>query len=128
MTDTRRRVEIFIGPIACSCAGGPSPARQEKLTRALALKNALEKDGRFDVRAWRLGEDEEYEEGIRALRTYLEGAGEDELAENLGFSVNNATPSVAVDGKLEYLGDAPTTERFLAELRKVSAEDRKETP
>jgi len=83
VTDTRRRVEIFIGPIACSCAGGPSPARQEKLTRALALKNALEKDGRFDVRAWRLGEDEEYEEGIRALRT--------------------------VDGKLEYLGDAPTT-------------------
>jgi len=113
------RVKIFLGPIACSCAGGPSPAAQEKLTKAFALKNTLEKDGRFDVRTWRLGEDEEYEEGIGTLRMYLESAGEDELASNIGFSLNTATPSIAVEGRLEYLGDVPGAERFLARLKKV---------
>ncbi len=108
-------VEIFIGPIACTCAGGPTPARQEKITRALALKAALEKDAGFEVRAWMLGEDADYEEGMRALRGYLEGAGETELAENLAFSLNSATPSVAVDGELKYIGEVPAAELFFEE-------------
>lgn len=122
MTDKKRCVEIFIGPIACSCAGGPSPAKQEKLTRAFTLKNALEKDGRFDVRIWRLGEDKEYEKGLLTLMSYLKEAGEDELATNLAFSVNSATPSVVVDGKLKYLGEAPPAERFLAEFQEAPGE------
>ncbi len=123
MTPAKRHVEIFIGPIACSCAGGPSPARQEKITRAFALNSALEKDDEFDVRAWMLGEDDDYEEGMRALRGYLERAGEEELASNLAFAVNSATPSVAIDGRLVYLGEAPTPEQLLARLRSFSVED-----
>lgn len=123
MTLAKRHVEIFIGPIACSCAGGPSPARQEKITRAITLKSALEKDDEFDVRAWMLGEDADYEEGMRTLRGYLERAGEEELAANLGFAVNSATPSVAVEGRLEYLAEVPTSERFLADVRKPPVED-----
>jgi hypothetical protein len=123
MTPVKRHVEIFIGPIACSCAGGPSPAKQEKIARAFALKSALEKDEGFDVRTWRLGEDDDYEEGMLTLRGYLERAGEEGLAANLGFAVNSATPSVAIEGRLEYLGEVPTPERFLVHVRKVPAKD-----
>ena len=112
MTTAKCHVEIFIGPIPCSCAGGPSPARQEKITRAFALKSALEKDDGFDMRTWMLGEDGDYDEGLRTLRRYLDRAGEEELASNLAFTVNTATPSVAVDGQLRYLGDAPLPEEF----------------
>ena len=122
MTHAKRNVEIFIGPIACSCAGGPSPARQEKITRAFALKSALVKDDGFEMRTWMLGEDDDYDEGMRTLGKYLERAGEEELAANLAFAVNSATPSVAVDGRLEYRGEAPTLERFLADVRKRSVE------
>jgi hypothetical protein len=107
-----KRVEIFIGPIACTCAGGPTPARQEKITRAFALKSALESDPTCEVRVWMLGEDADYNEGMRALRRCLEEAGETELAENLAFSLNSATPSVAVDGRLICLADVPAPERF----------------
>lgn len=112
MKTAKRHVEIFIGPIPCSCAGGPSPARQEKLARALALKYALEHEDVFDVRTWMLGDDGDYEEGLRTLRRYLDRAGEEELAANLAFTVNTATPSVVVDGQLRYLGDAPLPEEF----------------
>lgn len=117
MTTVKRRVEIFIGPIACSCAGGPSPARQEKISMAFVLKSALEKEEGFDVRTWRLGGYDDYDEGIRTLRKYLERAGEKELAANLAFALNIATPSVVVEGRLEYLGEAPTPERFIARVR-----------
>jgi hypothetical protein len=123
MAPAKRYVEIFIGPIACSCAGGPSPAKQEKIALAFALKNALEKEEGFDVRTWRLGEDDDYEEGMRTLTVYLEKAGEEELAANLSFAVNSATPSVAVEGRLEYLAEVPTPERFLARVRNISVED-----
>lgn len=47
----KRRVEIFIGLAARSCAGGLSPARQNKIARAFALKSDLEGIvDRFDVR------------------------------------------------------------------------------
>jgi hypothetical protein len=75
------------------------------------------------VRTWRLGEDDDYEEGVRTLRGYLERAVEEELAANLAFAVNGATASVAVEGRLEYLAEVPTPERFLARVRNISVED-----
>lgn len=90
---------------------------------AFALKSALEKEEGFDVRTWRLGEDDDYDEGMRKLRVYLEKAGEEELAANLAFAVNSAKPSVAVEGRLEYLGEAPSPERLLARARNISVED-----
>lgn len=41
-------------------------------------------------------------------------------AANLAFAVNSAMPSVAVEGRLEYLGEAPTPERFMERVRKDS--------
>jgi len=114
MTPAKRHVEIFIGPIACSCAGGPSPAKQEKITRALALEGTLKEMGdRFDVHTWRLGDDDDYEEGMAALRKYLREAGEEELADRLAFALNDATPSVALDRKLMWVRDCPTVEELL---------------
>jgi hypothetical protein len=113
MSGSRRRVEIFIGPIACTCAGGPSPARQEKITRAFALEGALkEMSDRFDVRTWRLGDDRDYEEGMASLRRYLHSAGEEELSDRLAFVVNDVTPAVAIDGKLMWVRDCPAAEEL----------------
>lgn len=75
------------------------------------------------MRAWRLGEDDTYDKGMRTLRKYLERAREEELAANLAFAVNSATPSLAVDGRLEYLAEAPTPERFLMRVRKAPGKD-----
>jgi len=109
----KRRVEIFIGPTACSCAGGPSPARQEKIAKAFALKSDLEgMVDRCDVRTWRLGDDEDYEEGLVILGGYLREAGEGELADRLAFALNDATPSVALDGKLVWVRDCPTVDEL----------------
>ncbi|MBU1672275.1 MAG: hypothetical protein KKF41_10935 [Actinobacteria bacterium] len=109
-----RRVEIFIGPIACSCAGGPTPARQEKINRAFALEQELEKiEGGPQVRTWRLGDEEDYGEGLGILGGYLRDAGEVELAEGLAFSINSVTPAVAVDGRLVSIGDAPSAGEVL---------------
>ena len=122
----KRRVEIFIGPIACSCAGGPSPARQDKTARAFALEQALKgMSDRFDVRTWRLGDDEDYEEGLTALRRYLREAGEVELADKLAFAVNDMTPSVALDGKLIRVGDCPIIDE-IALNAEVSVTDSQE--
>jgi hypothetical protein len=63
MTPAKRQVEIFIGPVACSCAGGLSPARQETIAMAFAL--------------------------------------------------NDATPSVALDGNLIRVLDCPTVEELV---------------
>lgn len=109
----KRRIEIFIGPAACSCAGGLSPARQNKIALAFALKSDLEgMVDKFDVRTWRLGDDEDYEEGLTALRRYLREAGEVELAGKLAFAVNDITPAVALDGKLIRVRDCPTIDEI----------------
>ncbi|MBK5092529.1 MAG: hypothetical protein JJE48_03315 [Actinobacteria bacterium] len=109
----KRKVEIFIGPIACSCAGGQSPARQEKIARAFALEHTLKgMPDRFDVSTWRLGDDEDYEEGLAALRRYLRDAGEKDLADRLAFAVNDMTPAVALDGKLIRVRDCPTVDEI----------------
>ena len=122
MTPAKRYVEIFIGPIPCSCAGGPSPARQQKIGMAFALKSAFENDERFEVRTWKLGDDSSYEEGLKLLGEYLRDAGESEIADRLAFAVNSATPSVAVDGKLVWIRDCPDVadllERFGTAVRR----------
>lgn len=113
----KKRVDIFIGPIACTCAGGPSPAKQEKITKAFTLKNALKKEPvRFEVFTWNLGEDDKYGEGFELLRKYLLDSGKRELSENLAFSINNATPSVAVDGDIVNSNDIPTYNEFINAL------------
>jgi len=61
MNESVRRVEIFLGPVACSCSGMPSPAKLEKIEKAL----------------------------------------------------NDATPSIAVDGKITWIRDCPETADFL---------------
>ena len=65
MNESVRRVEIFLGPVACSCSGMPSPAKLEKIEKALNLKRSLEKDygDAFKVKTWDLGDDSCYEEG-----------------------------------------------------------------
>lgn len=123
MVEQTRKVEIFIGYIACSCAGGPSPAKQEKITRAFALEGALKEMGdRFEVRTWRLGDDDEYEEGTAALRTYLREAGEEELADRLAFALNDATPSVALDGKLMWIRDCPAVDEVVSKAESSPAD------
>ncbi|HEY5530625.1 MAG TPA: hypothetical protein VIK22_01330 [Candidatus Anoxymicrobiaceae bacterium] len=118
MTSAKRHVEIFIGPIACSCAGGPSPAKQEKITRALALKWALQNEykAEFDLRVFDLGNEYEYEEGYRMLRQRLEEVGERERAQGAAYALKDLTPAVAVDARLEWIGDAPIIEDFMRRL------------
>lgn len=105
----KNKVEIFIGPTACSCAGGLSPAKQEKIARAFALESALRgMSDRFEIRTWRLGGEEDYEVGLAALGRYLREASEVDLADRLAFTLNDATPSVALNGKLVWIRDCPT--------------------
>ncbi|HEY5527386.1 MAG TPA: hypothetical protein VIK02_07385 [Candidatus Anoxymicrobiaceae bacterium] len=115
MNESVRRVEIFLGPVACSCSGMPSPAKLEKIEKALNLKRSLEKDygDAFKVKTWDLGDDSCYEEGLKVLARYLREAGEIELAAGLAFAVNDATPSIAVDGKITWIRDCPETADFL---------------
>lgn len=116
MMPAKRHVEIFIGPISCSCAGGPGPAMQERITRAFALERGLKSMGdRFEVRTWRLGDDDDYEQGIAALGSYLREAGEEELADRLAFAVNDATPAVALDGRLIMFRDCPTADEIASD-------------
>ena len=118
MTDTRHRVEIFLGPLACSCAGMPSPAKLEKIDRSLRLISGLEENcgDVFSVKTWDLGTDEDYEEGIQVLGRYLREAENEELADHLAFAVKDATPSVAVDGKLIWVHDCPDMEDFMERI------------
>jgi hypothetical protein len=116
------RVEIFISPMACSCSGMPSPAKLEKIDRALNLRRSIEKDygDAFQVKTWDLGEDSSYEEGLKLLGRYLRDAGETDLADRLSFAVNDATPSVSVDGKLAWIRDCPVIDDFLDRLGTVA--------
>ena len=115
MSKQRRSVEIFLGPTACSCSGMPSPAKLEKVERTLNLRSGLEEGYAdvFSVRTWDLGMDGDYEEGMKVLGSYLRDAGDDELAEHLAFAVRDATPSVAVDGKLVWIRDCPSVVEIL---------------
>ena len=115
MAEQTRKVEIFLGPMACSCSGMPSPAKLEKVDGALNLRRSIEKEygDAFQVKTWDLGEDSNYEEGLKLLGDYLRDAGEGELADRLAFAVNDATPSVAVDGKLVWIRDCPDMGDFL---------------
>ena len=111
----RKKVEIFMGPIACSCAGGPTPERQEKLTRAFLLKRALEKEhaDSFEVTVVNLGDEREYEEGITRLKRYIGEAGEGQGEDGIAFSLDNVTPAVSVDGRIISLGDCPSVGDFM---------------
>ena len=113
--ECRKEVEIFMGPIACSCAGGPTPARQEKLTRAFLLKRTLEKEhvDSFEVTVVNLGDEREYEEGITRLKRYIGEAGEGQGEDGLAFSLDSVTPAVSVDGRLISLGDCPSVGDFM---------------
>ena len=111
----KKRAEIFLGPMACSCSGMPSPAKLQKIDIALNLRRSIEKDygDAFQVKTWDLGDDSCYEKGLKLLGDYLRAAGEAELADRLAFAVNDATPSVAVDGKLVWIRDCPDMCDFL---------------
>jgi len=50
------------------------------------------------------------------LESYLKNSGERELAEHLAFSLNLATPAIAVDGELISIGDVPSLEDFLSRI------------
>lgn len=125
MAEPARKVEIFLGPIACSCSGMPSPAKMEKIDRTLNLRRAIEEDcgDVLQVKTWDLGEDADYEAGLKLLGKYLRDAGEDELADRLAFSVNEATPSVAVDGRLGWIRDCPRIEELLRDNGVYSGAD-----
>ncbi len=112
---SRTRVELFLGPIAATCAGGPTPAKQEKITKAFALRTELETrhPDRFEVITWDLGRDEDYEKGLKRLGRYLLEAGEDDAAEAVAFAVNVATPAVAVHSELVWIGDCPTVDELI---------------
>jgi hypothetical protein len=113
-----KKVELFLGRIPCSCAGGLTPAKQEKVTRAIALKSALErehKDG-FDLHVFDLGNEAEFEEGLRLLTLRLENTDESDRAQGAAYALKDLTPSVAVDGRLEWIGEAPGIEEFKQRL------------
>ena len=115
MSAQRRLVEIFLGPMACSCSGMPSPAKLQKIDSALTLRRFLEKEQQdtFQVKTWDLGDESIYEEGLRLLRDYLRDGGEGDLADRLAFAINDATPSIAVDGKIAWIRDCPETADFM---------------
>ncbi len=111
----KTKVEIFMGPTACSCAGGPTPPRQEKLTRAFLLKRALEKEhvDSFEVTVVNLGDAREYEEGITRLKRCIGEAGEGQGEDSIAFSLDSVTPAVSVDGRLVSFGDCPSIGEFM---------------
>jgi hypothetical protein len=123
MIEPAWKVEIFLGPMACSCSGMPSPAKLEKIDRALNLRRSIEKDygGFLEVRTYDLGDEADYEEGLKLLGGYLKDAGETDLADRLAFAINDATPSVAVDGKLLWIRECPDID----ELGKATGLDEK---
>ncbi len=112
----KKKVEIFIGPIACTCAGGPTPAKQEAISRVFALKRALEKElvNDFELTLYNLQDSSSYEVGIRRLKELLERKGEKERAARAGFLINMLTPAIAVDGDIIAIGECPSLEDFSA--------------
>jgi hypothetical protein len=112
-----REVEIFLGPMACSCSGVFDLRDQEKHSRAEMLIAALrERPEEVELRVFDPSEDSAYAEYVKRLRGYLRQAGEEELADRIAFSLKQITPAVAVDGRLECFGAVPPTEEFLERL------------
>jgi hypothetical protein len=112
-----KRVEIFLGPIACSCSGVFSLRDQEKHSQAEMLIAALQDHGdEIDLHVYDPSEDGAYAEYMKKLRGYLRRAGEDDLADRIAFSLKQITPAVAVDGKLECLGAVPAGDDFIVRL------------
>jgi len=110
-----KRVEVFLGPVACSCSGVFSLRDQEKHSRAEMLIAALrERPGEVDVRVYDPSEDSAYAEYMKKLKGYLRRAGEDELADRAAFSLKQITPAIAVDGRLEYFGSVPEIAQLLS--------------
>lgn len=54
----------------------------------------------------------------------LRDAGEPELADRLAYAVKDATPSVAVDGKLIWIGDCPPIVDFVERLEQAPGASR----
>jgi hypothetical protein len=111
------RVEIFLGPIACSCSGIFSLRDQEKHSQAGMLIAALkDRPNEVDLRVYDPSEDSAYAEYMKKLKGYLRQAGEDELADRIAFSLKQVTPAIAVDGKLVYFGTVPEAFELLGRM------------
>ena len=111
-------VEIFLGPMACSCSGVFSLRDQERHSRAEMLIAALGQQPQVKLRVYDPSEDGAYAEYMKKLRGYLRQAGEDEIADRIAFSLKQVTPAIAVDGKLEYLGSVPEAAELVEHLAK----------
>jgi len=112
-----KRVEIFLGPLACSCSGVFSLRDQEKHSQAEMLIAALrDHPDDIELRVYDPSEDNAYAEYMKKLKGYLRQAGEDELADRIAFSLKQVTPAIAVDGELVYYGTVPELADFLSRL------------
>jgi hypothetical protein len=112
-----RKIEIFLGPMACSCSGVFLLRDQEKHSRAEMLIAALrERQDEVVLRVFDPSEDGAYAEYMKKFRSYLRQAGEGELADRIAFSLKQITPAIAVDGKLECIGSVPPADEFLDRL------------
>lgn len=112
-----KKVEVFLGPVACSCSGVFSLRDQEKHSRAEMLIAALrDRPDVIELRVYDPSEDNAYAEYMKKLKGYLRQAGEDELADRIAFSLKQITPAIAVNGILECYGSVPCTGEFLDRL------------
>lgn len=112
-----KRVEVFLGPRACSCSGVFSLRDQEMHSRAEMLIAALrERPDEVDLRVFDPSEDSAYAGYMEKLAGYLRRAGEGELADRIAFSLKQITPAVAVDGRLECFGTVPPADEFMHRL------------
>jgi hypothetical protein len=114
----RKKVEIFLKPPACACTGAiTSLAEQEKYSRAELLLDILEDHpDKVETQAYYLVDGSSYGEVLKLLASYLRDAGEEEFADRVAFSIKYVTPSIAIDGKLKYIGEAPDIDKFLDEI------------
>jgi len=112
-----KRVEVFLGPVTCSCSGVFSLRDQEKHSQAEMLIAAI-RDHPDDIEllVYDPSEDNAYAEYVKKLKGYLRQAGEDELADRIAFSLKQVTPAIAVDGMLYCYGSVPEREDFLRRL------------
>ncbi len=113
-----KRIEVWPGPIAFDCSGIGTPRDQEKQSRLSRIIHVLETDhaGRVELVQRNIFDDTQYAEALQILARYLRRRGEDDLADRVSFSVRQVTPTIAVDGELRYVGNAPELAEFLAEL------------
>jgi len=112
-----KRVEVFLGPVACSCSGVFSLRDQEKHSRAEMLITALrDRPDDIELRVYDPSEDNAYAEYMKKLKGYLRQVGEEEFADRIAFSLKQVTPAIAVDGILECYGSVPEIKGFLSGL------------